>query len=76
MLLSCSDDGVKSTVLDREEITTDTKIKVQNLRPVRDPLRESERRALNWAVKEYLLAAGYKLTAMTFYEEVEACHTY
>nr|ATG71052.1 HEAT repeat-containing protein [Cupressus sempervirens] len=34
------------------------------------PLKENERRDLNCAVKEYLLSAGYKLTAMTFYEEV------
>ena len=38
-----------------------------------DPLHENERRVLDWAVKEYLLAAGYKLTAMTFYEEVLTC---
>lgn len=34
------------------------------------PLKENERRDLNCAVKEYLLIAGYRLTAMTFYEEV------
>ncbi|KAK7295763.1 hypothetical protein RJT34_18675 [Clitoria ternatea] len=34
------------------------------------PLKEAERRDLNCAVKEYLLMAGYRLTAMTFYEEV------
>ncbi|KAG5079513.1 hypothetical protein AAZX31_02G084600 [Glycine max] len=34
------------------------------------PLKETERRDLNCAVKEYLLIAGYRLTAMTFYEEV------
>ncbi|KAF2313817.1 hypothetical protein GH714_013621 [Hevea brasiliensis] len=34
------------------------------------PLKDSERRDLNCAVKEYLLLAGYRLTAMTFYEEV------
>ncbi|KAL1205825.1 hypothetical protein V5N11_017913 [Cardamine amara subsp. amara] len=34
------------------------------------PLKNSERRDLNCAVKEYLLLAGYRLTAMTFYEEV------
>ncbi|XP_077253234.1 HEAT repeat-containing protein [Tasmannia lanceolata] len=33
-------------------------------------LKETERRDLNCAVKEYLLLAGYRLTAMTFYEEV------
>ncbi|KAI5073490.1 hypothetical protein GOP47_0011503 [Adiantum capillus-veneris] len=53
--------------LDKQELATETKNKVL----VWDPLRESERMALNWAVKEYLLAAGYKLTAMTFYEEVD-----
>lgn len=34
------------------------------------PLKENERSDLNCAVKEYLLLAGYRLTAMTFYEEV------
>ncbi|XP_045794517.1 RAB11-binding protein RELCH homolog isoform X3 [Trifolium pratense] len=34
------------------------------------PLKDTERRDLNCAVKEYLLLAGYRLTAMTFYEEV------
>ncbi|TKY50494.1 LisH domain and HEAT repeat-containing protein KIAA1468 [Spatholobus suberectus] len=34
------------------------------------PLKDTERRDLNCAVKEYLLVAGYRLTAMTFYEEV------
>lgn len=34
------------------------------------PLKENERQDLNCAVKEYLLIAGYRLTAMTFYEEV------
>ena len=36
------------------------------------PLKSNERRDLNCAVKEYLLIAGYRLTAMTFYEEVLA----
>lgn len=35
------------------------------------PLKDTERRDLNCAVKEYLLIAGYRLTAMTFYEEVQ-----
>ncbi|KAI4295036.1 hypothetical protein MLD38_040693 [Melastoma candidum] len=34
------------------------------------PLNDNERCDLNCAVKEYLLLAGYRLTAMTFYEEV------
>lgn len=34
------------------------------------PLKNHERRDLNCAVKEYLIIAGYRLTAMTFYEEV------
>ncbi|XP_019442509.1 PREDICTED: lisH domain and HEAT repeat-containing protein KIAA1468 homolog isoform X2 [Lupinus angustifolius] len=34
------------------------------------PIKENERLHLNCAVKEYLLMAGYNLTAMTFYEEV------
>ncbi|KAH7433811.1 hypothetical protein KP509_07G087500 [Ceratopteris richardii] len=50
---------------------TDANNRAQSMGHVRDPLRESERMALNWAVKEYLLSAGYKLTAMTFYEEVD-----
>nr|CAD1834951.1 unnamed protein product [Ananas comosus var. bracteatus] len=33
-------------------------------------LKDSERKDLNCAVKEYLLFAGYRLTAMTFIEEV------
>ncbi|KAK4765830.1 hypothetical protein SAY87_007472 [Trapa incisa] len=33
-------------------------------------LKDNERRDLNCAVKEYLLLAGYRLTTMTFYEEV------
>ena len=34
------------------------------------PVKDNERHDLNCAVKEYLLLAGYRLTAMTFYEEV------
>ncbi|XP_010693468.2 uncharacterized protein LOC104906422 isoform X2 [Beta vulgaris subsp. vulgaris] len=34
------------------------------------PVKDIERQDLNCAVKEYLLLAGYRLTAMTFYEEV------
>ncbi|XP_073108606.1 uncharacterized protein [Elaeis guineensis] len=34
------------------------------------PLKDTERGDLNCAVKEYLLFAGYRLTAMTFIEEV------
>ncbi|XP_065848417.1 uncharacterized protein [Euphorbia lathyris] len=34
------------------------------------PLKDHERSDLNCAVKEYLLIAGYRLTAMTFFEEV------
>ncbi|KAK6151016.1 hypothetical protein DH2020_015948 [Rehmannia glutinosa] len=34
------------------------------------PLKDNERVDINCAVKEYLLLAGYRLTAMTFYEEV------
>ncbi|KAL2896547.1 RAB11-binding protein RELCH-like protein [Bienertia sinuspersici] len=33
------------------------------------PVKDNERQDLNCAVKEYLLLAGYRLTAMTFYEE-------
>jgi hypothetical protein len=36
------------------------------------PVKDTERRDLNCAVKEYLLIAGYRLTAMTFYEEVSS----
>ena len=35
-------------------------------------LKDEERRVLNCAVKEYLMLAGYRLTAMTFYEEVKS----
>ncbi|XP_011097164.2 lisH domain and HEAT repeat-containing protein KIAA1468 homolog [Sesamum indicum] len=35
------------------------------------PLKDNERFDINCAVKEYLLLAGYRLTAMTFYEEVD-----
>ncbi|KAK4367959.1 hypothetical protein RND71_011751 [Anisodus tanguticus] len=34
------------------------------------PLKDNERKDLNYAVKEYLLLAGYRLTAMTLMEEV------
>ncbi|RWW25051.1 hypothetical protein BHE74_00043541 [Ensete ventricosum] len=34
------------------------------------PLKDTERKDINCAVKEYLLFAGYRLTAMTFLEEV------
>lgn len=34
------------------------------------PLKDGERRDLNCAIKEYLVFAGYRLTALTFYEEV------
>lgn len=34
------------------------------------PLKDAEKRDLNCAVKEYLLFGGYRLTAMTFIEEV------
>lgn len=72
LTLYSDDEGSKSTGLDKQDLMTDAKGKAWNtLGPFRDPLRESERSALNWAVKEYLLAAGYKLTAMTFYEEVD-----
>ncbi|XP_049931986.1 uncharacterized protein LOC116247963 [Nymphaea colorata] len=35
------------------------------------PLKDGERRDLNCAIKEYLVFAGYRLTALTFYEEVK-----
>lgn len=40
------------------------------------PLKAKERQDLNCAVKQYLLLAGYRLTAMTFYEEVCATFVY
>lgn len=71
-----ADENSKSAGSDKQEPMTDAKNRFQT---VLGPLQESERRALNWAVKEFLLAAGYKLTAMTFYEEVgqdlDAPHT-
>lgn len=39
------------------------------------PLKDNERLDINCAVKEYLLLAGYRLTAMTFYEEVPSSKT-
>jgi len=39
------------------------------------PLTDTERRDLNCGVKEYLLLAGYRLTAMTFYQEVHSIHS-
>lgn len=52
------------TSLDLKRQKKDTTL--SNLGPVKD----NERQDLNCAVKEYLLLAGYRLTAMTFYEEV------
>lgn len=40
------------------------------------PLKDNERRDINCAVKEYLLLAGYRLTAMTFYEEVSSIQVF
>lgn len=40
------------------------------------PLKDNERLDINCAVKEYLLLAGYRLTAMTFYEEVYRSMTF
>ena len=40
------------------------------------PMKDIERRDLNYVVKEYLLFAGYRLTAMTFYEEVNVVLKY
>lgn len=63
----------------RVESNTDVSVNhaPESLRQKRDtsfsdlgPLKDNERRDLNCAVKEYLLIAGYRLTAMTFYEEV------
>lgn len=67
MLYSDGENG-NSTEAEKQELMKDAKRKVQS---ILGPLRESERRALNWAVKEFLLGTGYKLTAMTFYEEVD-----
>ena len=64
-------DDSKSFEINKEGALQPTMSKSETaMSPLLDPIHESERRALDWAVKEYLLAAGYKLTAMTFYEEV------
>ncbi|KAL3700165.1 hypothetical protein R1sor_018187 [Riccia sorocarpa] len=47
----------------------DSPSKTRNFRDL-GPLGVGDRNDLNCAVKEYLVAAGYKLTAMTLYEEV------
>lgn len=51
--------------------------KGNNQSPIADlgQVKDTERRDLNCAVKEYLLIAGYRLTAMTFYEEVDTGNT-
>ncbi|XP_074581900.1 uncharacterized protein LOC141838350 isoform X1 [Curcuma longa] len=53
---------------------SDDPTKQQNKRQISyvslGPLKDTERMDINCAVKEYLLFAGYRLTAMTFLEEV------
>jgi hypothetical protein len=64
-------DGNEPFELNKDGLSSASKSKLEAaVSPLLDPLHESERRVLDRAVKEYLLAAGYKLTAMTFYEEV------
>ncbi|KAL9226524.1 hypothetical protein vseg_002329 [Gypsophila vaccaria] len=61
--------GIKGNVSDDSPLDLKRQKKnttLSNLGPVKD----NERQDLNCAVKEYLLLAGYRLTAMTFYEEV------
>lgn len=54
--------------------THDGSISQQDKRDVKisalGPLKDNERKDLNCVVKEYMLLAGYRLTAMTFIEEV------
>ncbi|XP_072993401.1 uncharacterized protein [Typha latifolia] len=70
---------LKSELQNRKEISPD-KLNVDGSRSQQSrretalsslgPLKDNERKDLNCAVKEYLLFAGYRLTAMTFIEEV------
>ncbi|XP_023550500.1 lisH domain and HEAT repeat-containing protein KIAA1468 [Cucurbita pepo subsp. pepo] len=61
-----SDSKADSTKRIRQEIHQEKRNASSDL----GPLKDNERQDLNCAVKEYLLIAGYRLTAMTFYEEV------
>ncbi|XP_022992815.1 lisH domain and HEAT repeat-containing protein KIAA1468-like [Cucurbita maxima] len=61
-----SDSKADSTIRIRQEIHQEKRNASSDL----GPLKDNERQDLNCAVKEYLLIAGYRLTAMTFYEEV------
>ncbi|XP_022938627.1 lisH domain and HEAT repeat-containing protein KIAA1468-like [Cucurbita moschata] len=61
-----SDSKADSTIRIRQEIHQENRNASSDL----GPLKDNERQDLNCAVKEYLLIAGYRLTAMTFYEEV------
>lgn len=60
------DSKADSTFRGRQEIHQEKRNPSSDL----GPLKSNERQDLNCAVKEYLLIAGYRLTAMTFYEEV------
>ncbi|XP_027077488.1 uncharacterized protein [Coffea arabica] len=65
----------KGTLGERSETNLDASADVQRQRNDASfldlgSLKDNERQDLNCAVKEYLLFAGYRLTAMTFYEEV------
>ncbi|KAL0555865.1 hypothetical protein IC582_004366 [Cucumis melo] len=61
-----SDSKADSTIRGRQEVHLEKGNASSDL----GPLKDNERQDLNCAVKEYLLLAGYRLTAMTFYEEV------
>lgn len=60
------DSKADSTIRGRQEVHLEKGNASSDL----GPLKDNERQDLNCAVKEYLLLAGYRLTAMTFYEEV------
>ncbi|XP_022133812.1 lisH domain and HEAT repeat-containing protein KIAA1468 homolog [Momordica charantia] len=64
--IELSDSKADSTFRGRQEIHQEKRNPSSDL----GPLKSNERQDLNCAVKEYLLIAGYRLTAMTFYEEV------
>lgn len=68
-MVLCSSSGSTSDLS-----VSDDPTKQQNKRQISyvslGPLKDTERKDINCAVKEYLLFAGYRLTAMTFLEEV------
>lgn len=66
------DSKADSTIRGRQEVHQEKGNASSDL----GPLKDNERQDINCAVKEYLLIAGYRLTAMTFYEEVYTMQDY